>query len=65
VLRLAIGKAAGDLPWRPRLDAHEAIRRTADWFRGFVNAPASARSLCEADIDGYLALACPSRAGRS
>jgi CDP-glucose 4,6-dehydratase len=65
VLRLAIGKAAGDLPWRPRLDAHEAIRRTADWFRGFVNTPASARSLCEADIDGYLALACPSRAGRS
>jgi len=65
VLKLAIGKAAGELPWRPRLDAHQAIRRTADWFRGYVNAPASARALCEADIDGYIALVGPSRAGRS
>lgn len=56
VLRLAIDKAVADLPWRPRLDAHEAIRRTAAWFHGFSAAPASARSLCEADIDAYESL---------
>lgn len=56
VLRLAIDKAVADLPWRPRLDAHEAIRRTAAWFRGFATAPASARSLCEADIAAYESL---------
>lgn len=56
VLRLAIDKAVADLPWRPRLDAHEAIRRTASWFRGFATAPASARSLCAADIESYESL---------
>jgi CDP-glucose 4,6-dehydratase len=54
-LRLAIDKAVADLPWQPRLDAHEAIRRTAAWFRAFTTAPASARSLCVADIEAYAA----------
>ncbi len=54
VLRLAIDKARSALPWQPRLTAHEAIRRTAAWFRAFTAAPASARSLCEADIEAYL-----------
>jgi len=53
VLRLAIDKAVTDLPWRPRLDAREAIRQTAAWFRGVARDPASARSLCEADIAAY------------
>jgi CDP-glucose 4,6-dehydratase len=53
VLRLAIDKAVADLPWRPRLDAPEAIRRTAAWFRAFASAPTDARSLCMADIDRY------------
>jgi CDP-glucose 4,6-dehydratase len=52
-LRLAIDKAVAGLPWRPRLDAPEAIRRTAVWFRGFTADPARARSLCEADIMEY------------
>ena len=53
VLRLAIDKAVASLPWRPRLDAREAIRRTASWFKVFRSDPASARVLCEADIAAY------------
>ena len=53
VLRLAIDKALADLPWQPRLTAHEAIRRTAAWFKAFATAPAEARSLCEADIAAF------------
>jgi len=54
VLRLSIAKACAALPWRPRLDARDAIHRTAAWFRGFATAPADARRLCEADIEAYL-----------
>jgi len=57
VLRLAIAKATSHLPWQPRFTAHEAIRRTAEWFRSFEASPQSARSLCEADIAAYESLA--------
>ena len=53
VLRLAIDKALAELPWQPRLTAHEAIRRTAAWFKAFAAAPAQAHSLCEADIAAF------------
>ena len=53
VLRLAIGKATAQLPWRTRLTGREAIRRTAKWFRNFVTDPAEAQALCEADIEAY------------
>jgi CDP-glucose 4,6-dehydratase len=53
VLRLAIDKAVAELPWQPRLTAHEAIRRTAAWFKAFASSPAKARSLCEADIAAF------------
>jgi CDP-glucose 4,6-dehydratase len=59
VLRLSIEKARAALPWQPRLGAHEAIRRTAAWFRGFATDPAAARRLCAADIDAYEALPSP------
>jgi CDP-glucose 4,6-dehydratase len=59
VLRLSIEKAQDSLPWRPRLSAPEAIRRTAAWFRGFATDPAAARRLCAADIDAYEALPSP------
>jgi CDP-glucose 4,6-dehydratase len=55
-LRLAIDKAVGDLGWRPRLEPREAIRLTAAWFQAFASDPALARSLCEADIEKYLAV---------
>lgn len=50
VLRLSIDKTVAELPWKPRFDALEAIRRTSAWFRAFSADPTSARSLCEADI---------------
>jgi CDP-glucose 4,6-dehydratase len=53
VLRLSIEKALAALPWRPRLDARDAIQRTAAWFRGFATDPAAARRLCETDIEAY------------
>jgi CDP-glucose 4,6-dehydratase len=53
VLRLSAAKAVEQLPWRPRFTAREAIRRTADWFRAFVDDPAAARRLCMTDIDAY------------
>jgi len=53
VLRLSIEKAVAALPWRPRLDARDAIHRTAAWFRGFASDPATARRLCETDIEAY------------
>lgn len=56
VLRLAIAKATASLPWQPRFTAHEAIRRTAEWFRSFEASPQSARSLCNADIAAYESL---------
>ena len=56
VLRLSIATVIAALPWRPRLDARDAIHRTAAWFRGFATAPAAARRLCEADIEAYLQL---------
>ena len=53
VLRLSIDKALAELPWQPRLSAHEAIHRTAAWFRNFATTPAAARALCDADIEAY------------
>jgi dTDP-D-glucose 4,6-dehydratase len=53
VLRLAIDKALAELPWQPRLTAHDAIRRTAAWFKAFATSPAQARPLCEADIAAF------------
>jgi len=53
VLRLSIEKSINCLPWRPRLDAREAIRRTASWLKCFRSDPTSARLLCDADITAY------------
>ncbi|NCA11394.1 CDP-glucose 4,6-dehydratase [bacterium] len=53
VLRLAIDKALAELSWQPRLTAHEAIHRTAAWFKAFAADPARARALCEADIVAF------------
>lgn len=53
VLRLSIDKSLAGLPWRPRLSSREAIRRTAAWFRGYNDDPATARARCLADIADY------------
>jgi len=52
-LRLAIDHALAELPWRPRFPAGEAIRRTAEWYRGFERDPSLARALCLADIEAH------------
>jgi CDP-glucose 4,6-dehydratase len=61
-LRLAIDKATAQLPWRPKLNPHEAIRRTATWFRKFTVGSAIARSLCDADIESHDCSDGPSKA---
>jgi CDP-glucose 4,6-dehydratase len=53
VLRLSAAKARGRLPWRPRFTACEAIRRTAAWYRAFVDDPGLARRLCMADLEAH------------
>jgi CDP-glucose 4,6-dehydratase len=53
VLRLAVDKTEAELPWKPRLDALQAIQLTAIWFRSFAADPESARALCETDIRYY------------
>ena len=53
VLRLSIDKTVTNIPWKPRFDAIQTIRRTAAWFRAFSANPTSTRSLCEADILAY------------
>jgi CDP-glucose 4,6-dehydratase len=59
VLRLTIDKAVAELPWRPRLSAREAIRRTASWFRAFTSTGTSCRELCETEIRSYESLEFP------
>lgn len=44
------------LGWRPRLDAADALRWTADWYRGF-DAGGDARVLTNDQISAYEALA--------
>lgn len=56
VLRLAIDKARAGLRWQPQLTTHEAIRRTANWFKSYAVEPALARAYCEADIIDYQAI---------
>ena len=53
VLRLDVERATTALSWTPRFSGHEAIHRTAAWYRHFMDDPRSARRLCLADIDVY------------
>ena len=53
ILRLSIAKSLAELPWRPRLSGHDAIQRTAAWFRDYTSGAGDARTLCESDILAY------------
>lgn len=55
-LRLSIERTLCDLPWRPRFDQAEAIRRTAAWYRDFDADATSAQRLCEADLSLHASL---------
>ena len=52
-LRLAIDRARVDLGWEPRWRLEEALQRTARWYRGVEEHPATAREECLRDIRAY------------
>jgi CDP-glucose 4,6-dehydratase len=55
VLRLAIDKAIHQLQWRPRWDLHEAVKRTAGWYKAYYQGDTgSMQEVCFADIDAYM-----------
>ena len=51
-LRLDCSKAAARLGWQALWGMSETVRRTAHWYRDFARG-ASAKDLCQADIDAY------------
>ncbi len=52
LLRLSCDKAASFLGWRPALDAREAIRWTADWYRQWnQRAPAPDGSMAQVSLE--------------
>ena len=53
ILRLRIDKALAELPWKPRWNLSESIRRTARWYRRFAAQGGSMRLACEEDIRDY------------
>ena len=53
ILRLAIDKALWKLDWRPCWDLDETLRRTAQWFRRYHEAPDSMRQLSLEQIGAY------------
>ncbi|EYF01927.1 CDP-glucose 4,6-dehydratase [Chondromyces apiculatus] len=55
-LRLDCSKARARLGWRPRLGIEQTLALTADWYRGYLDDPASASALLDAQIAAYEAL---------
>jgi len=55
VLRLSIDKALWQLDWRPCWSVHETLRRTAQWYRRYLDAPESMRDFSYEQIDAYQA----------
>ncbi|MDZ4063918.1 MAG: CDP-glucose 4,6-dehydratase, partial [Coriobacteriia bacterium] len=58
LLRLSCDKANALLGWHSVLDAHQAVRMTAAWYRDTLFCGASARERCMADIEEYVSAAC-------
>jgi CDP-glucose 4,6-dehydratase len=56
-LRLDATKASQELQWRPRLDLSAAVEWTVKWYSAFAKDASAARSLVDADIDRYEAVA--------
>ena len=52
-LSLDSAKAASGLGWAPVLDAPEAVRRTAAWYRGHHEDPRQARKLTDDDLRAF------------
>jgi CDP-glucose 4,6-dehydratase len=47
------GKAERKLGWKPLWGSHEAVRRTAAWYKRFAGGEAAV-SLVDADVDAYV-----------
>lgn len=55
ILRLAIDKALWELDWRPCWAVEEALRRTAQWYRRYLEDPSDMRRFSRQQIDDYQA----------
>ena len=53
VLRISAARARRELGARPAWTVDEAVRRTAAWYRRWVDDPRSARQACLDDIEAY------------
>jgi CDP-glucose 4,6-dehydratase len=57
MLRLCIDKAFSELGWMPRWDVHQAVARTAAWYRQWAKDPSQNMfAACTADINAYASL---------
>ncbi|MCA1825602.1 MAG: CDP-glucose 4,6-dehydratase [Myxococcales bacterium] len=54
LLMLSTGRAHARLGWRPRWSLQEAVRRTADWYKGYYR---DRRTTCLEQIRDYAAVA--------
>ncbi len=52
-LRLCIDKAMGELGWHPHWSVYETLERTADWYRAFMDHPATIRQVSLEQIEAY------------
>lgn len=52
-LMLDASKSTARLGWRPRLDAEETLRWTAEWYREVLSQPRSARAVTLQQIEEY------------
>jgi len=55
ILRLSIDKALWQLKWRPCWSVHETLRRTAQWYRRYLDAPESMRDFSYGQIEAFQA----------
>lgn len=53
VLRLSIDKALWQLDWRPCWSVNETLRRTAQWYRHYLDSPESMRDFSYEQIGAY------------
>lgn len=55
-LTLSSAKALEHLGWRPRLDLHDTVEWSADWYHATTVAPSQAAAVTSAQIERYLDL---------
>ena len=54
ILKLNIAKSRSKLGYHPVLDINAAIALSADWYRAYLDDPASAALLCQGQINSYM-----------